>query len=170
MNRIQIIRASIIMRKVVTYTIWIAHKHNVTQLLGCVPWEHVSHEHTSPSITWFHVYMEHSTYVKRTFRQTIINYGSFWIAISLLLYWQETIVYLLSKCYDLTLTACFVSYEKQRWRRSVHLRPTYLNGYMVGPSYPWTNQRSMKIALYGGEIYIYILQIKIKMGDGSAHA
>ena len=51
MNRIQIIRASIIMRKVVTYTIWIAHKHNVTQLLGCVPWEHVSHEHTSPSIT-----------------------------------------------------------------------------------------------------------------------
>jgi hypothetical protein len=36
------------------------HKIMHTQLLGCVPWDQVSHEHNSSSISGFFVYGEHS--------------------------------------------------------------------------------------------------------------
>lgn len=37
--------------------------HNITQLLGYVPWDHVSHEHRLPFSLGFPVYGEHSGYI-----------------------------------------------------------------------------------------------------------
>ena len=54
--------------------------HYITQLLGCVLWDHVLHKHNSPFILAFYVHEEHLNYLLWTFWQPIIIYFKFLIA------------------------------------------------------------------------------------------
>jgi len=51
--------------------------HNITQLLACVLWDHISHEHSSPLFTQFLVYGEHSDYVHVNFSITMSKLSMF---------------------------------------------------------------------------------------------
>ena len=58
-------------------TNWCCPIQNITQLLGCVPREHVPHMHNSPLVLGVPIYGEHSCYELWTFQQATIIYHKF---------------------------------------------------------------------------------------------
>ena len=56
-----------------------ASSHNITQLLGCVLWDNVSHEDSYALILEFFVYEEHLGCFMWTFQQEIVDYRSVFI-------------------------------------------------------------------------------------------
>ena len=60
---------------------WVSARHNITQLLICILWDHVSSEYNPPLMVGFPIiYGEHSGCVLWSFQQATVYYQSFSIA------------------------------------------------------------------------------------------
>ena len=59
------------------YSTYALHYNNITRLVGCIPWDQVSHEHDSPLILEFYVYKDHLWHALWTFHQVVVNTTSF---------------------------------------------------------------------------------------------